>query len=237
MKYKIAGVIFELETIYQFTKKLCENYRYFGVEDASLKIAVTKEDIEKERRLEDSTNEYLESVAVYRKLCEYIFDKGNGFVFHSSAVSVNGECYLFTAPSGTGKSTHVRLWKKLLNEKAVVINDDKPIIRCINGEFFVYGTPWSGKHRLDRDERAKLKAICEICRAQENSIKEVSFKEILPTLLNQTVRPKEIEKMDELLLRLLTMSKKIKTYKLCCNMDISAAILSYQTMSGENNEN
>ena len=237
MKYKIAGVIFELETIYQFTKKLCENYRYFGGEDASLKIAVTKEDIEKERRLEDSTNEYLESVAVYRKLCEYIFDKGNGFVFHSSAVSVNGECYLFTAPSGTGKSTHVRLWKKLLNEKAVVINDDKPIIRCINGEFFVYGTPWSGKHRLDRDERAKLKAICEISRAQENSIKEVSFKEILPTLLNQTVRPKEIEKMDELLLRLLTMSKKIKTYKLCCNMDISAAILSYQTMSGENNEN
>lgn len=236
-KYKIAGVIFELNTIYSFTEKLCENYKYNGNEDAVLSITVTKEEIENERRLENSTNEYLESVAVYRKLCQYIFENGNGFVFHSSAVSVNGECYLFTAPSGTGKSTHVRLWKNLLGERAVVINDDKPIVRFIDGEFYVYGTPWSGKHKLDKDERSKLKAVCEISRASENSIREVTFKEILPTLLNQTVRPNEIEKMDVLLLRLLSMSKRIKTYKLSCNMDISAARLSYQVMSGENNEN
>lgn len=236
-KYKIADVIFELNTIYDFTHKLCKNYEYLGDEKPCLTITTTLKDIEKEKKFDSSTNEYLECIAVYRKLCNYVFDNGDGFVFHSSAVSVDGECYLFTAPSGVGKSTHVRLWKKLLGERAVVINDDKPIIRFIDGEFYVYGTPWSGKHKLDVDRRSKLKAVCEINRAKENSIKSVSLKEILPTLLNQTVRPKERKKMDLLLERILKLSKSVKTYKLYCNMDISSARLSYQTMSGAQDEN
>lgn len=236
-KYKIADVIFELNTIYDFTKKLCVNYEYFGSDPVCLTINITMEDILKEKKLENSTNEYLECIAVYRKLCEYVFDKGEGFVFHSSAVSVDGECYLFTAPSGTGKSTHVRLWRELLGERAIVINDDKPIIRFIDGDFYVYGTPWSGKHKLDKAQRSKLKAICEVNRCKENSIKEVSLKEILPTLLNQTVRPREVKKMDLLLARILKLSKSVKTYKLFCNMELEAARLSYETMSRCDDEN
>ncbi len=236
-RYKIADVIFELNTLYDFTKNLCKDYLYIGDKNTHLTITVTKEDIVAERTEEESTEEYLECIAVYRKLCEYVFKEGNGFVFHSSAVSVGGECYLFTAPSGTGKSTHVRLWKKLLGERAIVINDDKPLIRFIDGAFYAYGTPWSGKHKLDVDMRSKVKAICEIKRGKENKIEELSLKSILPTLLNQTVRPKEIDKMDLLLERITKMVKSVKTYRLYCNTSIDSAKLSYSVMSEGNNEN
>ncbi|MBQ8427284.1 MAG: hypothetical protein IJX16_05955 [Clostridia bacterium] len=147
---------------------------------------------------------------------------------------VDGNAYLFTAPSGTGKSTHTRLWRELLGDKAVMINDDKPIIRYVDGEFYVYGTPWNGKHRLDTNTRAKVKAICQIYQAKENEIKKISPPEMLLTVLNQTIRPNDAETYDKLLDLIDKLLRKVELYKLGCNISIDAAKLAYETMSKEN---
>jgi hypothetical protein len=144
---------------------------------------------------------------------------------------VDGCAYLFTAPSGTGKSTHTRLWRELLGDKAVMVNDDKPIIRYIDGEFYVYGTPWNGKHHLDTNCRAKIKAICKIEQAKENRIEIISTSEMLMTILNQTIRPDNLEQMDKLLGLIDKMISKVGLYKLGCTISKEAAELAYSTMS------
>lgn len=232
LRYKIADVVFDAAINYKYTERLCENYEYSGEEAPSFTAVVTKADIAAERALApEFPDAYLESLALFRKLCDYTLSRADGIIFHSSAVMVDGEAYLFTAPSGTGKSTHARLWRELLGSRAVMINDDKPIIRYIDGEFYVYGTPWNGKHRLDTNTRARIKAIARIEQAKENSITFADKGEMLMTVLNQTIRPDNIEQMDKLLNLLDKLLNKVKLYSLGCNISKEAAELSFNTMS------
>jgi len=234
VKYKIADIVFEALVSHSFTKKVCAAYEYNGDEPVEFSMVITKEDIDNERRrTRDFYEEYLEWLALLRKLCAYAVQNANALLFHSSAIMVDGNAYLFTAPSGTGKSTHAKLWRELLGDRAVMINDDKPIVREVDGEFFVYGTPWNGKHRLDSNIKAKLKAICILNRAAENSIRKASTKEMLLTILNQTIRPEQVGDMDKLLKLIEKMITSVELYSLGCNTQISAAKLSYETMSGE----
>ncbi len=230
-RYKIADIVFSIETIYGYTKWLCRDYEYLGQEEDAFCVKVTKDDILKEKaKMPDYPDFFLESVVVYRRLCEYALEHANGLIFHCSAIMVEDGAYLFTAPSGTGKSTHTRLWRELLGEKAVMINDDKPIIRLIDGEFYVYGTPWMGKHELGANIRAKLKAICKIRQEKENVIEKISPAQMLPIILNQTIRPEKVEIMDKLLGLIEQMLKGAKLYSLGCNISTEAAQLSYTTM-------
>ncbi len=233
-KYKIADLVFEASVKYAYTPKLCKNYEYYGDEPVEFSVTITDQDISAEKALAPTFHDaYLESLALFRKLCDYALANADGIIFHSSAIMVDGEAYLFTAPSGTGKSTHTRLWRELLGERAVMINDDKPIIRYIDGDFYVYGTPWNGKHHLDTNCRAKIKAICNIYQAKENKIEKMSAGEMLMVILNQTLRPTELNKMDKLLGLIEKLLSKVALYKLGCNISTQAAELSYKTMSGE----
>lgn len=231
-RYKIADVVFDAELIYKYTPALCKNYEYSGEEQPVFTAIMTQDDIAYEKALAPEFPEaYLESLALFRKLCDYTLSEVDGIIFHSSAIMVDGEAYLFTAPSGTGKSTHTRLWRELLGDRAVMINDDKPIIRYIDGDFYVYGTPWNGKHRLDTNARAKIKAICKIYQAKENTITKADSTEMLLTILNQTIRPTELDKMDKLLNIIDKMLTSVKLYSLGCNISREAAELSYNVMS------
>lgn len=233
-RYKIADTVFDLTPIYAYTPNNCKEYLYDGDKEPELIIKTTQQDIEAEKVTEEQfPDAYYESLSVFRKLCNYLLAKGDGIIFHSSAVMVDGKAYLFTAPSGTGKSTHTRLWRELLGDRAVMVNDDKPIIRYIDGKFYVYGTPWQGKHHLGNNCRAEIKGICAIYRAKENKIEKASASQMLPIILNQTLRPSEADVMDKLLGLIDKMLTEINTFSLGCNMELEAAKLSYQTMSGE----
>lgn len=238
-KYKIADVVFQAKLLYPYTEKLCKDYEYFGDEEPKFSVEITHEDVEAERvYISEYSDDMLESLALFRKLCDYALKNENAILFHSSAVMVDGVAYLFTAPSGTGKSTHARLWRELLGDRAVMINDDKPIIRYVDGDFYVYGTPWNGKHHLGTNDRAKIKAICKIYQAKENVIRKLDAKTMLFNVLNQTIRPKEIENMDKLLVLIEKMLNSVDLYELGCNISKEAAELSYNTMSkGDRDEN
>ena len=70
------------------------------------------------------------------------------FLMHAAVVAVDGVAYIFTAPSGTGKTTHTMLWKKHFGDRAVIVNGDKPLIRLQGGKVYVCSTPWKGKEEL-----------------------------------------------------------------------------------------
>lgn len=231
-RYKIADIVFDAVMIYSYTEKLCQNYLYTGDEPVEFNAIITQEDIAKEKKnAPEFPDAYLESLALFRKLCDYALSKKDGIIFHSSAIMVDGQAYLFTAPSGTGKSTHARLWREMLGDRAIMINDDKPIIRYVDGEFYVYGTPWNGKHRLDTNTRAKIKAICNIYQAKENKIEKADLGEMLITILNQTLRPSEVGMVDKLFNLIDKLLSQVELYKLGCNISREAAELSFGVMS------
>ena len=93
-----------------------------------------------------------------------------GFMLHSSAVVMDGEAYLFSAPSGTGKSTHTALWLETFGGRARILNDDKPAIMVENGSVTACGTPWSGKSDLNLNLRVPLRGICMLERSKSNFI-------------------------------------------------------------------
>ena len=230
--YRIAGVVFGVDNKYAHTENICRDYLYEGDEKPVFTVKIPDELIrETQSQVPGCSLGYAEGLEVFRKLCEYVLDKEEGIIFHCSAVAVDGKAYLFTAPSGTGKSTHTRFWRELLKEKAVMVNDDKPIIKYENGEFYVYGTPWTGKHKLGSNVRVKIKAICKLERGDKNEIEKVGVPEMLATIFNQTIRPTDAEVMDKLIRLIDKLLNTVKIYKLKCLPNIEAAKLSYEVLS------
>lgn len=88
---------------------------------------------------------------------------------HSSCIVKDGGAVLFLGESGTGKSTHTRLWREHI-EGAYLLNDDSPIIREIDGRIWVYGSPWSGKTACYINERHPLKGCIRLSQGPENKI-------------------------------------------------------------------
>lgn len=155
--------------------------------------------------------------------------KNNGCMLHSSAVVVDGYAYLFSANSGTGKSTHTQLWLDHFGDKAFIINDDKPSLRMEDGQWYVYGTPWSGKHNINVNTKAKLGAIVFLERAEENQIEELDVKEAIPLFFNQTVRAmKNADKMDLVLEKMEQILTTNPIYKMGCNISDEAVVTAYE---------
>lgn len=100
---------------------------------------------------------------------------------HSSAISYNGQAVLFLGESGTGKSTHTRLWTQNI-KGAGLINDDSPILRVENNTVYAYGSPWSGKTPCYRTEKYPVAAIVRLSQAPHNSIKKLRIPEALAAL-------------------------------------------------------
>ena len=226
--YRIADIIVEMETSGR-TLKQAEPYRIES-QEPQMRIVSSAEELWKDNQhlsLDDC--EYISTGACfYTKLGAY-----NGILLHSSCVVVDDKAYLFSAPSGTGKSTHVELWLKLFGDRAYVLNDDKPAIRVVDGKILVYGTPWSGKYDINQNKCVELGGIAFIKRAAENSISKMSASDAMYHLLDQTVRrftPKNIGRLMGIFDSIISSDK---IYELHCNMDISAAELSYETMSGK----
>lgn len=238
-KYRIADMNIIMENSGDKTEARAEKYLYnynekpdfelkfeeFEILD-SYEICIEKNHYKREMFPVDDFKYGFYGIDFAQKILEH-----NGCVLHSSAVAVDGNAYLFSAHSGTGKSTHTSLWLDYFKDRAVIINDDKPCIREVDGELYVYGTPWSGKDDISVNDKFKLKAITFICRSEENWIREASKTEAISLFLTQTRKPKDKEHMELLLNVINKIFAKVKIYKMGCNISEDAAKLSYETMS------
>ena len=173
--------------------------------------------------------------------CEYISTctsfytqllKHEGMMLHSSCVVVDGRAYLFTAPSGTGKSTHTNLWLKQFGDRAFILNDDKPALRFEDGVWYAYGTPWSGKYDISRNARVPVAGIAVVTRSQTNEIAPFGGLEAISFLLTQVVRPRHAQYRALVLETLDKLMTNVPIWLLKCNMEPEAAMVSYKAMSG-----
>lgn len=169
--------------------------------------------------------EYLGTGAIFaRKLLEH-----DGSYLHASAVVLEGKAYLFSAPSGTGKSTHTEKWCRLFG--ATYLNDDKPALRWVNGTWIAYGTPWSGKNDLSSPEGVPLGGIAFVRRGEENSIRRLSASQALPLFMSQSLwRLATPEAMDKQLLLADAILQQIPMWELTCRNDDEAAYVSRNAM-------
>ncbi len=150
----------------------------------------------------------------------------NGVLLHASCIEKDGVAYLFSAKSGVGKSTHTHLWLDKFPD-AHMVNDDKPAIRLIDGEYCACGTPFSGKNDESTNIAVPIKAIVFLERGTENSISRISPQSAIPLFLAQTIRPSAASVMDKLLTVLDGVLKNVPIYRLKCNISEEAVMTSY----------
>lgn len=237
---RLAGINIGISSLYPQTKMFCKEY--LSENSADFSIEMTPEDIAFERiksaqsdkmegiPVQEFSDHYLETLGVYRKIVMQLLNH-DIVLFHGSAIAVDGEAYLFTAKSGTGKSTHTRLWREQFGSRAVMVNDDKPLLKITDGKVLVNGTPWDGKHHLSSNISVPLKAICILNRDHSNHIAPISAKEAYPILLQQTYRPSDMRHMTKTLQLLDQLIEHMDLYTLGCNMEPSAAIVAYEGMN------
>lgn len=238
---KISGCVVAVRAIFPSTRDYCRDYLCDGAPDFAIQISMADIAFEREKsagedRMEGKpirnfSDEYLETIAVQRKIADHLFAYDT-LLFHGSVVAVDGQAYLFTAQSGTGKSTHTRLWREVLGDRAVMVNDDKPFLRMTEQGVLACGSPWNGKHGLGSNLCVPLKAVCILERGEENRIQPIHAKQALSMLLQQSNRPMDRKWLAKYLELLDRLACGVAFYRLACNMDHRAALVSYQAMSG-----
>lgn len=236
---KVVGITAFYDSIYN----LCRDYLTDGPCD--FQVTITEEDIQYERNksIREANlcgkketgypDSYLETLAVYRKIALAMLDYDTLLV-HGSAIAVDGEAYLFTAKSGTGKSTHARLWRECFGDRTVMINDDKPLLKITDNRVYVCGTPWDGKHKLSNNVILPLKAIAILERDNTNHISRIDKKTALPMLIQQSFRPQETKKLSKVLTLIDQIGDYSALYRLGCNEQQDAAMVSYNGMNEGN---
>lgn len=153
-----------------------------------------------------------------------------GTFLHSSAVVLDGKAYLFSANSGTGKSTHTEKWCRLFGAR--YLNDDKPALRLVDGAWMAYGTPWSGKHDLSSPEGAPVGGIAFLKRGEENSICPMPAGEAVPLLMAQSQWKLNMQQMQTQLELADHLLRTVPVWSLTCRNDDDAARVSCMAMTG-----
>lgn len=247
-RMKIADVLMDVSSQYEMLAEYCREYIVEdSAEEVSERLVLTMEDIEKERAIAEKSGEsvptlglqqnmpqyspqYLETLAALRKIADFMPEK-DCFLMHGAVIAWKNQGYLFTAPSGTGKSTHLALWKKYLGDQAEVINGDKPFLKVTEDEVWVYGTPWAGKEQWQVNKKVALKGICFLGRGEKNSIQKIDSFSTLPFLMRQvyfTDAPQSAGKTMELLDQML---KIVPLYKMKCDISKEAFECSFGAMT------
>lgn len=205
---------------------------YATAAEPEFSVCASREDIEEARILCRGTKrgEFgIESVALSLKIETELAGRGV-LRLHASAIAVDGEAYLFAAPSGTGKSTHTRLWREYFGDRAVMINDDKPYVRIENGKATAYGSPWSGKERLNTNTSAAVKGVAILHRDTYNHIERAEFSSVLSAVYFQSTPARDPATAGNVLELLDRLGGAVPFYSLGCTISREAVELAYKTM-------
>lgn len=228
----LAGHAIGIRCRYDFLPHLCQ--KYLTADPPEWVVEVGDDDLARENPKEEPyTAGYLESLAVYRKICEQLI-ADDILLFHGSALAMDGKGYLFTAPSGTGKSTHAALWRQVYGERVTMINDDKPLLRIRPEEITVYGTPWAGKANLQTNTSAPVAGIVLLHQAPGNIIRRMTEREAYPRLLSQTHRVADPQGLLRTL-DLVQQLARLPVYELGCTPTPEAALLACRTLTKKEN--
>ena len=235
---EIAGVAFAVQPIFESTRAYCASY--LTEREPEYRLCVLREELIQEQRLLDLeadeeglkrrkfSDMFLERSVIQRKVAGCLLER-DVLLMHGSTVAVDGVAFLFTAPCGTGKSTHTRLWREVFGGRVVMVNDDKPFLRFMDGAVIACGTPWTGKHGLGSNVSAPLAGICILSRGTENRIRRADPEDVSEFLLQQ-LQPEGDSRTERLLRELL---RRVPVWQMECNREHEAARIAYCAMSGK----
>ena len=217
--YEIAGIKVDMTPRYALTARRAAPYR---VVTDQADIVLHSEG--------DAGEEYaVLAREFYEKLLGF-----DGFLLHASAVELDGKAYLFSAPSGTGKSTHAAFWRERFGAR--IINDDKPAVRRINGTFYACGTPFSGKHDISQPVCVEIGGIAMLRRGDRTTATRVDIAKALWAVLNQTIRPTDAEGCERMLGLLEEMLTRIPVFEVYCTKEVQAAETVKDAMTAQEND-
>jgi hypothetical protein len=237
---EIAGLVVRVQPLFQSTREYCRPY--LTDKDPVFFVDVTTEDlffeqmmlereaVEEGLKIRKFKDPFLERATIQRKVADRLLSQ-NTLMLHGSTVSVDGKAYLFTAPCGTGKSTHTRLWRELFGDRAVMVNDDKPFLQITRDRVLAYGSPWSGKHGLATNVCVPLQGICFLHRGTENMIGPIEPQRGIAVLRHQLHAPTDNLLQQQSLVLLDMLAEKVPLWEMSCNKEPDAAKVSYSAMS------
>lgn len=186
MQVELSGLVFELQFRFRGTEVY---FREFQTErkDSLERIQVDESCLEDAAQFcaKDASDTFLEVVA-FRRCFADILPRYRRCLFHGAAMLFGGKACIFTAPSGTGKSTQLMLWKKMYPEKVSVINGDKPILEFRQeGSIIVHPSPWRGKENWGGRISVPLAHVIYLAQAKENRIRRMETREAILPLFHQ----------------------------------------------------
>ncbi len=222
----------KINSKYDYVYNFCRDY--LSEETPDFAVETTDEKIDNEIASVDfePSRGYAESICIYREIAERL-PEFNRCVFHGAVIEYNKKGFLFTAPSGTGKTTHIRLWKKFLGDSVEIVNGDKPILQIEEDGVTAWATPYAGKEKYQNHSSVKLSGMCLIKRGKENRIEKVNAGEHITEIISQIYMPYEplqSIKTLELLDRLL---KEVPLYVLHCDISEEAFKTSFGALVNE----
>lgn len=220
---KIADIAIGIDNRFSYVEEISRDY--LTDSEPLFTLSASDDDIEREKQLSEENFPLgvFESTAIYRKMAAKLSEY-DAFIFHGAVIEYKGAAYLFTAKSGVGKTTHVRLWHKKFPGEVSVLNGDKPVIRLINGEAYASGTPWRGKEGYGKPGILKLSGIAFLERGEVNEAHPVECDEVIMKFATQAYIPKTegaaktISLFDKVL-------SKVPLIALKCNMNPDAALV------------
>lgn len=236
---KLADKIIQVEHIHPELRAFCQDYLIENcTPEFSIRLTQADIDFEDKQTIDQTfSSAYMETLALLRKISD-IFPNHQRFLIHGASISYEGKAYLFTAPSGTGKSTHIRLWKKFLGDKVKIVNGDKPFVSMDNVDEegntqpLIYGSPWAGKERWNRNCSEPLKAICFVQRGTINTIKQIQPEECLTMLFRQVYIPENEITVAQTLELIDALLKNVPVYLLTCDISEKAVRCSFEALTG-----
>jgi len=152
----------------------------------------------------------------------------DGIILHSSCIKCKGKGIAFSAPSGTGKSTHTGLWRQCFETE--MINDDSPAVRTKNGILHLFGTPWSGKTDINHNIHAPFSFLVFLEQGKENKLTKLSTAQVNFLLLRELARPVYPELSSMTLDFMGKIIENVPAYLLQCTISEEAAKLSYSLL-------
>ena len=238
---EIAGAVVRVQPLFQSTKEYCKPFLTDqepelcvdmpGEDLAYEQMLLDQEAVEQGLKLRKFPEPFLERSTIQRRVADYLVGCDT-VMLHGSTVAVDGSAYLFTAPCGTGKSTHTRLWRELFGQRAVMVNDDKPFLQITSSEILAYGSPWSGKHGLSSNVCVPLKGICSLHRGKENAIVPTDANTLMDLLCQQVHIPADEALAQKAYALVEQLARSVPLWTMLCNREVNAAQVAYDAMSG-----
>lgn len=236
---KAAGLFVKVCPLYGDVARLCQDYLVplDEARDADVTVATTPADIEREQAAATEGSwpaGYLETLHVLRSIAEAAPARRRLLV-HGAAIAYDGHAYLFCAPSGTGKSTHLALWRELLGAGARVINGDKPIVELPQeGVPVVHGTPWAGKEGWNLNASAPLGGICFVQRAGQGprAMERLTPAEALGRMMASIYLPQDREAALLTLGLADELMAKAPLWLMHADISLDAARMSFRALTG-----